>query len=178
MNDGRTEPDVIESVDRSMSEDEHLLAEAERIAVAVGKTFPGLCEVVLHDLRHPEHAIRVIGDKSTRCCNARRRHGAQRSPDIRRTGQSRAEKRPIDMERNEAPISEGPDGAHEKRPIDMERNEAPISEGPDSSAHEKRPIDMERNEAPISEGPDRHAIAWSARSPDIRRTGRAQRSDQ
>ena len=60
MNDGRTEPDVIESVDRSVSEDEHLLAEAERIAVAVGKMFPGLCEVVLHDLRHPEHAIRVI----------------------------------------------------------------------------------------------------------------------
>ncbi len=58
--DGRTEPDVIESVDRSVSEDEHLLAEAERIAVAVGKMFPGLCEVVLHDLRHPEHAIRVI----------------------------------------------------------------------------------------------------------------------
>jgi predicted transcriptional regulator YheO len=58
--DGRTEPDVIDSVDRSVSEDEHLLAEAERIAVAVGKMFPGLCEVVLHDLRHPDRAIRVI----------------------------------------------------------------------------------------------------------------------
>jgi len=41
-------------------EDEHLLAEAERIAVAVGRMFPGLCEVVLHDLRRPEHAIRAI----------------------------------------------------------------------------------------------------------------------
>lgn len=61
MNDDpRTEPDVIEGVDRSVPEDEHLLAEAERIAVAVGKMFPGLCEVVLHDLRHPEQAIRVI----------------------------------------------------------------------------------------------------------------------
>lgn len=44
----------------SLLEDEHLLAEAERIAVAVGRMFPGLCEVVLHDLRRPEHAIRAI----------------------------------------------------------------------------------------------------------------------
>ncbi|GAA1949032.1 helix-turn-helix transcriptional regulator [Amycolatopsis minnesotensis] len=41
-------------------EDEHLLAEAEKIAVALGRMFPGLCEVVLHDLRDPAHAIRVI----------------------------------------------------------------------------------------------------------------------
>ncbi|MEU7297113.1 PAS domain-containing protein [Streptomyces exfoliatus] len=41
-------------------DDEHLLQEAERIAVAVGRMFPGLCEVVLHDLRRPDHAIRVI----------------------------------------------------------------------------------------------------------------------
>ncbi|MGV9387059.1 helix-turn-helix transcriptional regulator [Nonomuraea sp. NPDC003707] len=40
--------------------DEHLLLEAEKIAVAIGRMFPGLCEVVLHDLRKPEHAIRVI----------------------------------------------------------------------------------------------------------------------
>ncbi|GAB6904161.1 helix-turn-helix transcriptional regulator [Kineosporia succinea] len=40
--------------------DEHLLAEAEKIAVAVGRMFPGLCEVVLHDLREPDQAIRVI----------------------------------------------------------------------------------------------------------------------
>lgn len=40
--------------------DEHLLLEAEKIAIAIGRMFPGLCEVVLHDLRHPEHAIRVI----------------------------------------------------------------------------------------------------------------------
>ncbi|MFJ4005976.1 transcriptional regulator [Streptomyces sp. NPDC090023] len=42
------------------SEDEHLLGEAERVAVALGRMFPGLCEVVLHDLRDPDHAIRVI----------------------------------------------------------------------------------------------------------------------
>ncbi|MEW1891647.1 PAS domain-containing protein [Streptomyces sp. NPDC085659] len=41
-------------------DDEHLVREAERIAVAVGRMFPGLCEVVLHDLRSPDHAIRVI----------------------------------------------------------------------------------------------------------------------
>ncbi|MFF9490094.1 transcriptional regulator [Streptomyces sp. NPDC014676] len=40
--------------------DEHLIREAERIAIALGRMFPGLCEVVLHDLRDPRHAIRVI----------------------------------------------------------------------------------------------------------------------
>ncbi|OEJ21416.1 DNA-binding protein [Streptomyces agglomeratus] len=40
--------------------DEHLLREAERVAVAIGRMFPGLCEVVLHDLRQPHSAIRVI----------------------------------------------------------------------------------------------------------------------
>ncbi|WP_371664785.1 transcriptional regulator [Streptomyces sp. NBC_00280] len=40
--------------------DEHLIREAEKIATAVGRTLPGLCEVVLHDLRNPDHAIRVI----------------------------------------------------------------------------------------------------------------------
>ncbi|TDD56847.1 transcriptional regulator [Kribbella antibiotica] len=43
-----------------MDPDEHLLAEAEKIARALGRMFPGLCEVVLHDLRDPEHAIRLI----------------------------------------------------------------------------------------------------------------------
>ncbi|MFI8347897.1 transcriptional regulator [Streptomyces sp. NPDC085596] len=43
-----------------MDEDEHLLGEAEKIAVALGRMFPGLCEVVLHDLRDPAHAIRVV----------------------------------------------------------------------------------------------------------------------
>ncbi|MEU6815359.1 PAS domain-containing protein [Streptomyces sp. NPDC046860] len=42
------------------SEDEHLLAEAEKVAVALGRMFPGLCEVVLHDLRDPDHAVRVV----------------------------------------------------------------------------------------------------------------------
>ena len=40
--------------------DEHLILEAEKIAVALGRMLPGLCEVVLHDLRNPDHAIRVI----------------------------------------------------------------------------------------------------------------------
>ncbi|MFF7212972.1 transcriptional regulator [Streptomyces sp. NPDC008238] len=40
--------------------DEHLVREAEKIAVALGRMFPGLCEVVLHDLRDPRQAIRVI----------------------------------------------------------------------------------------------------------------------
>lgn len=40
--------------------DEHLVREAEKIAVALGRMFPGLCEVVLHDLRDPQQAIRVI----------------------------------------------------------------------------------------------------------------------
>ncbi|HEY2060712.1 MAG TPA: PAS domain-containing protein [Amycolatopsis sp.] len=43
-----------------MTEDELLLREAEKIAVAVGRMFPGLCEVVLHDLRDPAHAVRAI----------------------------------------------------------------------------------------------------------------------
>ncbi|MFE2383200.1 PAS domain-containing protein, partial [Streptomyces misionensis] len=40
--------------------DEHLVREAEKIAVALGRMFPGLCEVVLHDLRDPDHSIRAI----------------------------------------------------------------------------------------------------------------------
>ncbi|MDT0318207.1 helix-turn-helix transcriptional regulator [Streptomyces millisiae] len=43
-----------------LSEDELLLREAEKIVTAVGRMFPGLCEVVLHDLRDPEHAVRAI----------------------------------------------------------------------------------------------------------------------
>lgn len=43
-----------------MTEDELLLREAETIVVAIGRMFTGLCEVVLHDLRDPEHTIRVI----------------------------------------------------------------------------------------------------------------------
>ncbi|OAH11766.1 helix-turn-helix transcriptional regulator [Streptomyces jeddahensis] len=44
----------------SIDADEHLIREAEKIAVALGRMFPGLCEVVLHDLRDPQHAIRAI----------------------------------------------------------------------------------------------------------------------
>ncbi|WP_432014811.1 helix-turn-helix transcriptional regulator [Streptomyces cucumeris] len=42
------------------AEDELLLREAEKIVTAIGRMFPGLCEVVLHDLRHPDRAIRAI----------------------------------------------------------------------------------------------------------------------
>jgi predicted transcriptional regulator YheO len=42
------------------AEDDLLLREVEKIVVAIGRMFPGLCEVVLHDLRDPEHAIRAI----------------------------------------------------------------------------------------------------------------------
>ena len=45
---------------RPVDDDEHLLLEAEKIVVAIGRMFPGLCEVVLHDLRDPRHAIRAI----------------------------------------------------------------------------------------------------------------------
>ncbi|MFK4298779.1 putative transcriptional regulator YheO [Arthrobacter sp. GAS37] len=41
-------------------ETEHLLAELDKITVALGRTFPGLCEVVLHDLRDPLHTVRTI----------------------------------------------------------------------------------------------------------------------
>ncbi|MBC9725134.1 transcriptional regulator [Streptomyces sp. TRM68367] len=44
----------------SVEADEHLIRESEKIAVALGRMFPGLCEVVLHDLRDPNHAIRAI----------------------------------------------------------------------------------------------------------------------
>lgn len=53
-------PPVSQDAHHAPDDDEHLLREAERIAVAVGRMFPGLCEVVLHDLRHPGNAIRVI----------------------------------------------------------------------------------------------------------------------
>ncbi|MEU6131860.1 PAS domain-containing protein [Saccharopolyspora sp. NPDC047091] len=46
--------------DAAHDADEHLIREAEVIATALGRMFPGLCEVVLHDLRDPSHAIRVV----------------------------------------------------------------------------------------------------------------------
>lgn len=42
------------------SDTDHLLAELDKITVALGRTFAGLCEVVLHDLRDPENTIRTI----------------------------------------------------------------------------------------------------------------------
>lgn len=58
--DERTDHPAVPEDEGFVTEDEHLVREAERIAVAVGRMFPGLCEVVLHDLRRPEHAIRTI----------------------------------------------------------------------------------------------------------------------
>ncbi|MEO3977242.1 PAS domain-containing protein [Streptomyces sp. CAU 1734] len=43
-----------------LPEDELLIREAEKIVTAVGRMFPGLCEVVLHDLRDPGHSLRAI----------------------------------------------------------------------------------------------------------------------
>lgn len=40
--------------------DEHLVRELEKVAVALGRMFPALCEVVLHDLRHPRRTVRAI----------------------------------------------------------------------------------------------------------------------
>ncbi|MGW3360766.1 helix-turn-helix transcriptional regulator [Streptomyces bungoensis] len=40
--------------------DEHLVRELEKVAVALGRMFPGLCEVVLHDLRDPRRTVRAI----------------------------------------------------------------------------------------------------------------------
>ncbi|MEU6089548.1 PAS domain-containing protein [Streptomyces sp. NPDC047085] len=54
--DGTAGADVSATVEA----DEHLVHELEKIAVALGRMFPGLCEVVLHDLRDPQHAIRAI----------------------------------------------------------------------------------------------------------------------
>ena len=57
-----------------LNENELLLREAKKIASALGKMFAPSCEVVLHDLTHPEHAIiaiecplsgRKIGDPAT-----------------------------------------------------------------------------------------------------------------
>lgn len=42
------------------SETEHILSELDKVATAVGRTFPGLCEVVLHDLRDSLHTVRTI----------------------------------------------------------------------------------------------------------------------
>jgi predicted transcriptional regulator YheO len=54
--DGTAGADVSATVEA----DEHLVHELEKIAVALGRMFPGLCEVVLHDLRDPQNAIRAI----------------------------------------------------------------------------------------------------------------------
>ncbi|MFE4197578.1 transcriptional regulator [Paenarthrobacter sp. NPDC056912] len=42
------------------AETEHLLSELDKITTALGRTFPGLCEVVLHDLRDPLHTVRTV----------------------------------------------------------------------------------------------------------------------
>jgi predicted transcriptional regulator YheO len=58
----------------SLSDKQWLMREASRITSALGETFAPLCEVVLHDLTDPEHAIiqiennlsgRAVGDAAT-----------------------------------------------------------------------------------------------------------------
>ncbi|MBV5331904.1 PAS domain-containing protein, partial [bacterium] len=56
------------------TETRHLLEQLQHIAQGLGETFAPFCEVVVHDLTHPEHAImsihnnlsgRSIGDPAT-----------------------------------------------------------------------------------------------------------------
>jgi len=42
------------------TETEHLLSELDKITTALGRMFPDLCEVVLHDLRDPRHTVWTI----------------------------------------------------------------------------------------------------------------------
>ena len=67
MTNGRTQSD-------SLSDNQWLLREASKITGALGEMFAPLCEVVLHDLTDPEHAIiqiennlsgRSIGEPAT-----------------------------------------------------------------------------------------------------------------
>lgn len=44
----------------SKKHEDHIIHEAKKMAVALGKMFAPFCEVVLHDLRTPEQAIVVI----------------------------------------------------------------------------------------------------------------------
>ncbi len=59
---------------RTSSEHQNLLAQLQHVAEGLGKTLAPFCEVVLHDLRQPEHAIlaihnnlsgRAVGDPAT-----------------------------------------------------------------------------------------------------------------
>src|SRR6185369_3891352 len=58
----------------SRIQDDHLIDQSKKIVTALGKMFAPFCEVVLHDLRDPEHAIvaiennlsgRRVGDATT-----------------------------------------------------------------------------------------------------------------
>lgn len=48
------------NLSNDMTETELLLREGKKIVEALGKMFAPCCEVVLHDLTHPEHAIVAI----------------------------------------------------------------------------------------------------------------------
>ncbi|WP_395607610.1 transcriptional regulator [Pseudomonas sp. B22129] len=45
---------------KTSTEDTHLIGQLEQIAEGLSKTFSPFCEVVLHDLRDPQHAILAI----------------------------------------------------------------------------------------------------------------------
>ena len=45
---------------KTSTEDTHLISQLEQVAEGLSKTFSPFCEVVLHDLRDPQHAILAI----------------------------------------------------------------------------------------------------------------------
>ncbi|MFB3301993.1 transcriptional regulator [Pseudomonas sp. AMR01] len=45
---------------KTSTQDTHLISQLEQIAEGLSKTFSPFCEVVLHDLRDPQHAILAI----------------------------------------------------------------------------------------------------------------------
>jgi len=64
----------LHTVTMSQIDDDHLIEESKKVVSALGKMFAPFCEVVLHDLRDPGHAIvaiennlsgRQIGDATT-----------------------------------------------------------------------------------------------------------------
>ena len=63
-----------------MTEQQRLLEQVKQIAQGLGETFAPFCEIVVHDLMHPEHAIlalhnnlsgRTVGDPATELGQAR-----------------------------------------------------------------------------------------------------------
>lgn len=51
---------MLSCMKKPLPEDTHLISQLEQIAEGLSKTFSPFCEVVLHDLRDPQHAILAI----------------------------------------------------------------------------------------------------------------------